>query len=115
MVRAVYNITATKSHIDFLLVDGPISLEIDVPHKGIVRGDTKCCVISAASIIAKTFRDQQMILLSKQFPQYCLDSNKGYGTKDHLSAIKAYGISRLHRQSFRPCRKNNNKVIERTI
>ena len=110
MVRAVYNITATKSHIDFLLVDGPISLEIDVPNKGIVRGDNKCCVIAAASIIAKTYRDRQMILLAEQYPQYGLERNKGYGTKNHLNAIKAYGISRLHRKSFRPCQKKQGVI-----
>lgn len=106
MIRAIQNITANKSHIDFLLVDGPISLEIDIPNKGIVKGDNRCCVISAASIVAKTYRDRQMILLAEQYPEYGLERNKGYGTKEHLTAIKAYGISRLHRQSFRPCQKN---------
>lgn len=104
MIRAIHNITANKSHIDFLLIDGPISLEIDIPHKGVIKGDNKCCVISAASIIAKTYRDRQMVLLAEQYPEYGLDGNKGYGTKEHLAAIKAYGISKLHRKSFRPCR-----------
>ena len=109
MIRAVYNIITSKSHVDFLLVDGPIDLEISIPNKGIVRGDNKCCVISAASIIAKTYRDNQMILLAEQYPEYGLDKNKGYGTKEHLNAIKAYGISRLHRRSFRPCQEKSRR------
>ncbi len=103
MIRAIQNITANKSHIDFILIDGPISLEIDVPHKGIIKGDNRCCVIAAASIVAKTYRDRQMVLLAEQYPEYGLDKNKGYGTKEHLTAIKSHGISRLHRKSFRPC------------
>lgn len=72
----------------------------DVPHTTIVKGDGKFLSIAAASILAKTYRDDYMKAIAEEFPQYDWQSNKGYPTKKHRAAIKEYGISPYHRKSF---------------
>lgn len=72
----------------------------DVPHTTIVKGDGKYLSIAAASILAKTYRDDYMKAIAEEFPQYDWQSNKGYPTKKHRAAIKDYGISPYHRKSF---------------
>ena len=72
----------------------------DVPHTTIVKGDGKYLSIAAASILAKTYRDDYMKAIAEEFPQYDWQSNKGYPTKKHRAAIKEYGISLYHRKSF---------------
>lgn len=71
-----------------------------VPHTTIVKGDGKYLSIAAASILAKTYRDDYMKAIAEEFPQYDWQSNKGYPTKKHRAAIKEYGISPYHRKSF---------------
>ena len=73
--------------------------------KAIIKGDTKIASISAASIIAKVSRDKEIKILSKKFKIYKWDQNFGYGTKQHLKAIKKFGISKHHRKSFSPINK----------
>jgi ribonuclease HII len=70
--------------------------------KSIIKGDQKISEISAASIIAKVSRDRLVTNLSKKFIKYNWSKNAGYGTKDHLAAIKKYGITKYHRKTFRP-------------
>lgn len=72
----------------------------DLPWTTIVKGDGKYLSIAAASILAKTYRDDYMNALAKEYPQYDWLSNKGYPTKKHREAIKAYGITPLHRKSY---------------
>lgn len=72
----------------------------DVPHTTIVKGDGKYLSIAAASILAKTYRDDYMKAIAEEFPQYDWRSNKGYPTKKHRAAIEEYGISPYHRKSF---------------
>jgi ribonuclease HII len=72
----------------------------DVSHTTIVKGDGKYLSIAAASILAKTYRDDYMKAIAEEFPQYDWRSNKGYPTKKHRAAIKEYGISPYHRKSF---------------
>ena len=72
----------------------------DVPYTTIVKGDGKYLSIAAASILAKTYRDDYMKAIAEEFPQYDWQSNKGYPTKKHRAAIKEYGISPYHRKSF---------------
>ena len=72
----------------------------DLPHTTIVKGDGKYLSIAAASILAKTYRDDYMNQLSEEYPQYDWLSNKGYPTKKHREAIKAYGITPYHRKSY---------------
>ena len=75
-----------------------------IPCQAIIGGDGIVPQISAASIIAKVTRDNDMIQLSKKYPQYGFDTHKGYGTKQHLAAIQDYGITPHHRLSFSPVR-----------
>ncbi len=87
---------------DYILVDGKFVFETD--HKNImpvIKGDSKSMVIALASIIAKEFRDEKMIELSLLHPVYMWHKNSGYPTKDHLQAIKDYGITNYHRKSFK--------------
>lgn len=84
-----------------LLVDGNRFIRYKrVPHKCIVKGDGIFASIAAASILAKTWRDEYMQRLHAEFPHYCWDTNKGYGTKEHRDAIDRYGLCKYHRRSF---------------
>lgn len=86
---------------DFVVIDAfYISHFNRKNQKAIKDGDKICASISAASIIAKVYRDKLMKKLSKKFPQYRFSKHKGYGTKKHQEAIKKYGLSRIHRKSF---------------
>lgn len=89
-----------NTQVDLALIDGNRSKEILVNNRTIVKGDSLCACISAASILAKVTRDRYMYELSEKYPQYGFDKHKGYGTKDHYAAIREYGISDVHRQSF---------------
>ena len=86
---------------EFLIVDGNrFFTDTGIKFQTIVKGDAKYMSIAAASILAKTYRDDAMIEYSKQYPEYNWQKNKGYPTKDHRNAIKKYGITPLHRKSF---------------
>lgn len=85
----------------FLLIDGNRFVnETDIPFKCIVKGDATYQNIAAASILAKTYRDDFMCQLHDQYPQYGWNSNKGYPTAKHYNAIEQFGITPLHRKSF---------------
>ncbi len=86
---------------DFLLIDGQNRLEVDLPSQNLIGGDGLSISIAAASIIAKVHRDHLMVQLDELYPQYHFAQNKGYGTAEHYQAIKEYGPSPIHRQSFR--------------
>lgn len=87
---------------EFIIVDGnrfkPFK---NIPHETIVKGDGKYLSIAAASILAKTYRDDYMLQLHEEYPMYNWKQNKGYPTKDHREAIKQFGITPYHRKSFR--------------
>jgi ribonuclease HII len=85
-----------------ILVDGPFAPKGVENCKTIIKGDEKIKCISAASIIAKTYRDLLMIKLSEKFSHYAWERNFGYGTKAHLEGLKKFGITSHHRKSFRP-------------
>ena len=89
---------------DFALIDGNRdkgrSASITVPHELIIKGDSLSASIAAASVLAKVSRDHWMDAISKEYPQYCFDQHKGYGTKLHYDMIRKYGISPIHRRSF---------------
>lgn len=85
---------------DFLLVDGPHRIPIITPQKPLIKGDCLSISIAAASIMAKVTRDRIMEMYHRQFPQYNFRQNKGYGTKEHLDAIREYGVCKIHRKSF---------------
>ena len=86
---------------ELLLVDGNrFNTYKAIPHECIIKGDGKYLSIAAASILAKTYRDEYMTNLSEKFPEYGWDSNAGYPTKKHRAAIKEFGSTEHHRHSF---------------
>lgn len=96
-----------KNIPELLLIDGNKFYSYkNIPHKCIIRGDGKYFSIAAASILAKTYRDDFMKKIDLEFPQYDWKNNKGYGSKKHLSAIEKFGITKYHRKSFNPIKKN---------
>lgn len=99
MHRAVHQLSTTPEH---LLIDGNRFRPFpEIAHTCIVGGDAKMKNIAAASILAKTYRDDRMDELHQDFPQYEWIRNKGYGTADHRAAIQQHGITIHHRKSFR--------------
>ena len=87
------------------LIDGNFAPKGLKNYKTIINGDEKIKVISAASIIAKVYRDRFMIRLSKKFSNYAWDRNFGYGTKAHFEGLKKYGVTSHHRKGFKPIHK----------
>jgi ribonuclease HII len=91
---------------EYLLVDGPLRLRrVAVPQKTVVRGDSLCLSIAAASILAKVTRDRYMAQLGERYPQYGFARHKGYCTAEHVSAVERYGPCAEHRHSFAPIRR----------
>jgi len=86
---------------DFLLIDGNVPTKIPIPQETIVKGDSRCCSIAAASILAKVTRDKIMNDYHLLYPHYNFMKNKGYPTKEHLEAIRRFGPSPIHRKTFR--------------
>ena len=110
MIRAVESLEIQPDH---LLIDN-MKLDLDIPQTSIIKGDQISKSISSASIIAKVSRDNLMKnQISNNFPMYKFEKNKGYGTKEHLDAIKTFGITKQHRKSFEPIKsmiKNNHEA-----
>lgn len=102
MRRAVLALCLAPS---LVLVDGRQRPVLDYPTRAVVKGDVTVPQISAASILAKTARDLEMLRLHAIYPQYGLDRHKGYPTPEHLSAIKRFGVCAIHRQSYAPVRR----------
>ena len=97
MRRAIDGL-AVKS--DIALIDGNISRDFQIPAIAVVKGDAKSMNIAAASVLAKVARDRACIELDRQYPQYNIAKHKGYGTKDHMDALRKYGPSPIHRKKF---------------
>ncbi len=98
MIRAIKKLKENPSE---LIIDGPLSLRLwQGRQRNIISGDSKFTSIAAASIIAKVTRDFLMERLEKKYPGYFIFKNKGYGTKEHFSSLRANGITTLHRKSF---------------
>ncbi len=105
MKQAISNL---KIKPDYVLTDA-MKLDIDIDFKPLIKGDLRSLSISAASVIAKVYRDNLMYLLDKKYPYYNFKNNKGYPTKDHIEAIKKYGIIKEHRISYHPVSEYINK------
>ncbi len=97
MKIAVSKLSATP---DLILIDGNKTFFSEIKTQPVIKGDSKSFAIAAASIIAKVTRDRIMLEASGKFPEYGWERNKGYGTKQHITAIKKYGITPYHRKSF---------------
>ena len=110
MIRAVESLEIQPDH---LLIDN-MKLDLDIPQTSIIKGDQISKSISSASIIAKVSRDKLMKnQISNNFPMYKFEKNKGYGTKEHMDAIKTFGITKQHRKSFEPIKsmiENNHEA-----
>ena len=90
---------------DLVLVDGIFAPNVTNNCKTIIKGDEKIKCISAASILAKVYRDKLMIKMSKKFKNYYWSKNFGYGTREHLMGLKKYGLTTMHRKKFKPIHK----------
>ncbi len=102
MKRAIVQLTLKPS---LILIDGNFAPKGLKNYKTIINGDEKIKVISAASIIAKNYRDRFMIKLSKKFSNYAWERNFGYGTKAHFKGLKKFGVTAHHRKGFKPVHK----------
>jgi ribonuclease HII len=83
-------------------VDGLYTPQVRFPCRAIVDGDARVRAISAASILAKTARDAEMVELDRLYPQYGFANHKGYGTPEHLAALRVHGVCEIHRRTFEP-------------
>ncbi|MGQ9671280.1 MAG: ribonuclease HII [Desulfosoma sp.] len=97
MVRAVGGLEIRP---DLVLIDGPYTLPLASPHRGVVKGDARSLCIAAASIVAKVYRDQLMHTYHEQYPDYGFARHKGYPTPEHLKALRRFGPCPIHRRSF---------------
>ena len=105
MKRALMNLNKFP---DYILVDAFKIPYIRIPQDNLIKGEDKSISIAAASIIAKVYRDKMMYDFNKKYPFYQFDKNVGYGTRNHIMAIKKYGICPLHRKTFKSVLKDAN-------
>jgi len=97
MRRAIASLSVKA---DFALIDGNVSRDFSLPVRAVVHGDAISPSIAAASILAKVSRDRLCVELDREYPQYGIAKHKGYGTKDHMNALREHGPSPIHRTKF---------------
>ncbi len=85
---------------DFALIDGNCQRGFGIPTEAVVKGDSKSYSIAAASVLAKVTRDRQCIELDREYPEYKIAKHKGYPTKEHMDAVRKYGIAPIYRKTF---------------
>lgn len=95
-----FAVTNLNPRPDYLLIDGNILTSLSIPQETVVRGDSRCCSIAAASIIAKVIRDSIMDDYHNIYPEYNFNKHKGYPTKEHLESLKRFGPCPIHRKTF---------------
>ena len=93
-------IEALPTPADIALIDGNCSRGFSIPTETVVKGDAKSYSIAAASILAKVTRDHQCIELDREYPEYGIAKHKGYPTKDHMDAVRKYGVAPIYRRTF---------------
>lgn len=91
---------AMETPITDVMIDALTGLDIPARQHPLIHGDALCYAIAAASIVAKVERDRYMIEMDQAYPQYGFAKNKGYGTKEHMDALRMYGMTPIHRRSF---------------
>lgn len=101
-----------KPQAHFILVDGFSLPSCPLPHLKLIKGDRLSLSVAAASILAKVYRDELMVNSGEAYADYGFKSNKGYGTAQHLKAIKKYGYTPLHRKSFSPVSESCPRLLE---
>ena len=99
MRKAVLALPVTP---DFVLIDGLFGLDLPIPQKPVVRGDSRLVSVGAASIVAKVTRDEIMMHYDRTYPSYGFKEHKGYSTPAHIAALEEHGPSPIHRMSFEP-------------
>ncbi|MFY4773868.1 ribonuclease HII [Metabacillus sp. RGM 3146] len=102
MIQAVQGLSETP---DMLLIDA-MELSINIKEQSLIKGDSRSISIAAGSVIAKVTRDRLMEEIAREFPMYGFEKHMGYGTKEHIEAIKKYGITPYHRKSFSPVKEH---------
>ncbi len=102
MQRAVKQLQDNNAKISYLYVDGNRCPQLSGHCESVIKGDDKIMEISAASILAKVYRDQQMLELHELYPQYGFNKHKGYPTAKHLAAVQEFGLIKGYRKSFKP-------------
>ena len=85
---------------DFAIIDGNVARDFQIPAEAVIKGDAKSMSIAAASVLAKVARDRICIDLDREYPQYKIAKHKGYGTKEHMDALREHGPSPIHRKKF---------------
>jgi len=109
MGRAIAGLSVTP-HLCSIDGNRPIP-GLHIPQRTVVQGDRRDLAIGAASIVAKVWRDREMVRLAAEFPGYGLEQHKGYGTAAHREAIARLGITREHRRSFAPCQVKQEELL----
>lgn len=99
---AMFRAVAQLKKVDCVLVDGLPVKGFSVPARNLIKGDARSASIAAASIVAKVVRDRMMMEADVKYPEYGFASHKGYGSAEHLEALRKYGACPIHRRSFRP-------------
>lgn len=97
MRRAVEGLS---QRADFAIIDGNVSRGFEIPTMTLIKGDATSPSVAAASILAKVARDELCIEMDRQYPEYGIAKNKGYGTREHMEALRKYGPSPIHRKKF---------------
>lgn len=98
--RLIKKFKKNRRQVDFLILDGNLKINLQIPYNSIVKADEKILSCALASIIAKVKRDKIMINYHRKFPFFVFDKNKGYGTREHFLSLKKFGFSDIHRRSF---------------
>ena len=109
MKEAIKQVQA-KVNLEYVLIDA-MPLDLDIPTNSIIKGDSKCISIAAASVIAKVTRDRMMIELDKNYPMYGFAKHKGYPTKAHVEAINKYGLIDGYRKTYGPVKDVLEKIL----
>ncbi len=103
-MEAMRRAIAQLVDVDYVLVDGNRLPLLEIPAEFVIKGDARSATIAAASILAKVHRDELMDRYAEEYPGYGFENHKGYGTKEHLEALKKLGVTPIHRRSFAPVR-----------
>lgn len=112
MKRAIEQLKVTP---ELALIDGNRCPKLSIAAEAIIKGDDKVPAISAASILAKTARDADLLELHKQYPQYAFDQHKGYPTALHLARLREFGVSPVHRTSYGPVKALLNPSLDTAV
>ncbi len=111
MKRAVHELNDAP---DYLLIDGRMDIPVPQERTYLISGESKSTSIACASIIAKVFRDRIMLKEDRRYPHYGFCRHKGYGTHEHMEAIKRHGLSPIHRRTFGPFGGKRGRRLYRT-